>query len=101
MHKFLLSEGLTEWTRHPDSAGGIDARSDGEVLERGNADRHRDRFRVRLLIALLAATLFAFGCGSNATDERSVKDRSDAGVPDANDQPDPRSAPESRAAEPI
>ena len=99
MHKYLLLEGLTEWTRHPDSAGGIDVRSDGEVLERGNADRHRNRFRVRLLIALLAATLFALGCGSNATDERSVKDRSDAGVPDANDRPDPGSAPESRAAE--
>ena len=37
--KYLLLEGLTEWTRHPDSAGGVDVRSDGEVLERGNADR--------------------------------------------------------------
>ena len=101
MLKFLLLEGLTEWTRHPDSAGCIDVRSDGEMFERGNADRRRARFGVRLLIALLVAALITLGCGSNATDERSVKDRSDAGVPDANDQPDPRSAPESRAAEPI
>ncbi|MGB0210442.1 MAG: hypothetical protein ACPGCX_10190, partial [Ilumatobacteraceae bacterium] len=48
---------------------------------------------------LLIALLVAVGCGPNATDERSVEDRSDAGAPDTGEQPDPGSAPESPAAE--
>ncbi|MBR81043.1 MAG: hypothetical protein CL444_04535, partial [Acidimicrobiaceae bacterium] len=101
MLKFLLLEGLTEWTRHPDSAGCIDARSDGEMFERGNADRRQARFGVRLLIALLVAALITLGCGSNATDERLVEDRNDVGVPEADDHPGPESAPESRPAEEV
>ncbi|MEK9938697.1 MAG: hypothetical protein VW552_08175, partial [Ilumatobacter sp.] len=65
------------------------------MFEQGNTDRRRVRFGVQLLIALLVAV----GCGPNATDERSVEDRSDAGAPDTGEQPDPGSASESPAAE--
>ena len=69
------------------------------MFERGNAARHRARSGVRLLIALLVAALVVVGCGSNATDERSVENRSDAGAADGDEQPDPGSAPTSPAAE--
>ncbi|MGB0730304.1 MAG: hypothetical protein ACPGT1_10715, partial [Ilumatobacteraceae bacterium] len=79
----LETECLIEWTRGPDSAGCIDTRSEGEIFKRGNADRDRARFGVRLPISLLVAALIAVGCGSNATDERSVEDYSDAGATEA------------------
>jgi hypothetical protein len=62
-------------------------------------DDRRASSGVRLLIALLVVALLAVGCGSNATDERSVEDRRDAGAPDVDEQPDPGSAPESPALE--
>ena len=68
------------------------------MFERGNADRRRARFGVRLLIALLVTALITLGCGSNATDERLVEDRNDVGAPEADDHPDPESARESLAA---
>ena len=71
------------------------------MFERGNADRRRARFGVRLLIALLVTALITLGCGSNATDERLVEDRNDVGAPEADDHPDPESARESRAAEEV
>ena len=50
------------------------------MLEQVNVDRDRVRYGVRLSISLLVAALIAVGCGSNATDERSVEDYSDAGI---------------------
>ena len=57
------------------------------MFEQGNTDRHRVRFGVQLLIALLVTV----GCGPNATDERSVEDRSDAVLRTqvSNQTPDP------------
>ena len=59
----------------------------------------RTRSGVRLLIALLVVALTVVGCGSNSTDERSVEGGSGDGAPDAGEQPEPESAPESPVAE--
>ena len=62
-------------------------------------DDRRASSGVWLLIALLVVALLSVGCSSNAADERSVEDRSDAGAPDVDEQPDPESATESPALE--
>ena len=75
------------------------ARMDIGMLEQGNTDRHQEGSGVRPLIALLVAALIAVSCGSNATDEPSVEDLSDARASNADVQPDPGLALESPAVE--
>ena len=88
----LETECLILWTRGPDSDGCIDTRSEGSIWKE-NADQTEP---FDAAADFLAAALIAVGCGSNATDERSVEDYSDTGV-ETDEQPDPGLPPESTA----
>ena len=92
-----LSSDDAKSLRYP--TGCIDMRRESKMLEQVNVDRDRVRYGVRLSISLLVAALIAVGCGSNATDERSVEDYSDAGAIEADEQPDPGLASESSTAD--